>query len=732
MNYIHSIKLKDIVFFKGEHEFVFRKGLTFIKGRNLHRKVGRTSNGAGKSLLFGVIPNVLFDTHSVIVKNTRSVQKQIYGKGSEVELAFSPASDPKAKYLYRKAGSSVFMEKDGHDLDTRVGRDHLRTLIPLTEQEFFSTVYLDSRRPDSFLMGTSSERYSFLTELFRLKLDEFRKHIDGQLSTLKGDARLLDDLYSQLEEAKAELASIPKGVAEKAASIKAKIQQQSLQAQEWTALILQGEQYTKYQEALAAVTKAPRPEMDTATIQKALKAWSVYEHASKAYKTALARRQEIEQQCQELGVTKEQASRYDDMVRLQSKVSNIVKPEKPSSDLAPAKELAHKRTKQQAQEQLHKARALQKIRQADLDSFCKHLGDGHKCPTCFNHLSEDGKESIQQHLKNSIAKCAKVVKAMERILAAHAILDDWAEYREQAAAYSAVKDDLATVAAYPFNKVNKWRKLQPALQEALPDKPEAPSIAENVLQEYAKQAATFQRLRDTADILRVEKPTQKVSRKDLAELNKQVGEAMQSLPKFEAQAAKRKAALRQCKQLSAKIAELQEGLDDYPIYQLLASAYSSNKGLKTLIIQRIAKALERNMNRLSRQVFAEDFSFTFQVEEGKFDIFVTRRIGTTFASSDVRHLSGAESRLFIMLRLLALLPLLPASRRVNILVLDEPDTNLDDPALEVFAKELLPRLGKIVPSVVVISPRDYSTEGAHVYTVVKEKGAARIVAGEVK
>ena len=61
------------------------------------------------------------------------------------------------------------------------------------------------------------------------------------------------------------------------------------------------------------------------------------------------------------------------------------------------------------------------------------------------------------------------------------------------------------------------------------------------------------------------------------------------------------------------------------------------------------------------------------------------------------------------------------------------DANMDVETREIFRDSLLPRLAKIVPSVIVISPNsDVVPQHARVFTVVKDKGASRLVKGFVK
>jgi DNA repair exonuclease SbcCD ATPase subunit len=108
---------------------------------------------------------------------------------------------------------------------------------------------------------------------------------------------------------------------------------------------------------------------------------------------------------------------------------------------------------------------------------------------------------------------------------------------------------------------------------------------------------------------------------------------------------------------------------------------------------------------------------------------VSRRNG---ASSDVRYFSGAESRLFAIVFLLAILPMIPDSRRTNILILDEPTANMDDAALEIFRDVLLPQLQKIVPSVIVVSPNpEIVPQHAPVFTVLKKNGKSKLLKGYV-
>ena len=58
------------------------------------------------------------------------------------------------------------------------------------------------------------------------------------------------------------------------------------------------------------------------------------------------------------------------------------------------------------------------------------------------------------------------------------------------------------------------------------------------------------------------------------------------------------------------------------------------------------------------------------------------------------------------------------------------DANMDPEAREIFRDSLLPRLAKVVPCLIVISPnKDIVPQHATVFTVVKDKGVSKLVEG---
>jgi DNA repair exonuclease SbcCD ATPase subunit len=166
---------------------------------------------------------------------------------------------------------------------------------------------------------------------------------------------------------------------------------------------------------------------------------------------------------------------------------------------------------------------------------------------------------------------------------------------------------------------------------------------------------------------------------------------------------------------------------DAPVLKALIDVHS-NKGLKKLMVERCAKMIEQQINKMRRLFFAENFVFEFKYDK-KLEFLVHRKVGKHVMTSDVCKLSGAEQRLFTILLVLARITLLPKTKRTNLLVLDEPEANLGPARQNLFVKAL-PLMNKIVPHIVILSPRtDLQIPNARVYSLIKDKGVTTLIKG---
>lgn len=721
MNHLHSVCLTNIVYFKGASTLRFLPGTTLILGRNRQRRGAHASNGSGKSLLIGTVANVLFDSHPVVLKNARSVQKQIYSKDSSVTLRFKTAQH---RYEYIKSGAHTSISQDGRDLKSRVARDQLRGLIDLSEEEFYSTVYLDSRRTNAFQMGTSSERFAFLTQLFRLQdLDDFRKHVQQMTTSLSAKMTSLEEARQQLELSRQELASIPADIVQRAQRLSHWLQRSSLEVQRNTALKHEWDNRIKYTRALKAVNALPATR-ELKDIKRDQDALALYNAALGERHQAVLRARQQEKELKELAIDD---SRYDAWLKATHRLVPVEKPHQPPYRFDP-KAKARLPGRAVCEADYAQSTLLHRQAKAQWKKFKDEVQHQSQCSLCHSVLDAGAKKRTMTGFLRAVSTHVERAMKARVALDEHDKHDEWVVYLMALKKYEDYASRKARLDAYDHDAALKYRRIK-ASPVRIPSKPVNPELdAQSLEQEHktAQERAVQVRL---VQELKVPRPASRAV--DTEELNAKVVQRMRSLSGVQEQSVSYKMITGRIQELTERINTLEAETQDIPVYRMLGEAYST-KGIKLLLVQRIAAALEHNLNRHAGQIFAENFRFEFNIVEGRFDCTVVRTQGTKEIRSDIRLLSGAESRLFVFLFVLALLPLIPDRRRMNVLFLDEPEVGMDQDTFETFYSRLLPALQKIVPCIVLATPRhDYELPEARVLTVLKENGCSSIVEGVV-
>ena len=125
--------------------------------------------------------------------------------------------------------------------------------------------------------------------------------------------------------------------------------------------------------------------------------------------------------------------------------------------------------------------------------------------------------------------------------------------------------------------------------------------------------------------------------------------------------------------LEKRLLTIDRKLKDRPVLTRLVDAYG-RKGLRIAVLRDASDRICTNLNRFAPLLFPERMTFSADVGDSGLGLNVERSDGRT---SDIRHMSGAESRLFSLVWLLSVLPLVPDNRRSNLVVLDEFEANLD-------------------------------------------------------
>lgn len=180
-------------------------------------------------------------------------------------------------------------------------------------------------------------------------------------------------------------------------------------------------------------------------------------------------------------------------------------------------------------------------------------------------------------------------------------------------------------------------------------------------------------------------------------------------------------------ELDTKLSKSRPIIEEKKIVETLYGAFG-NTNLKLRQATKILKIIEANLNNFSHMVFPETMVFKLDAGTQGIDAVVTRKNGL---SSDISKLSGAETNCFRLLFAISILPLVPANRRTNFMILDEPDSACSDAVREHLAKEFIPKLRSLVPHIFWITPKstDIFSE-CELWTIEKRNGVSSINSGK--
>ena len=133
MRHILGLDLTKVVTFK-KLSVDFNQNLTYIRGLNLDADPANpTGNGAGKTLMFSTLANVLFQTTPLALKK-KSKRDILRQKGSSVGLVLKQSADgPEYEIIQTSSGYKIC--EDGKDLELRtipLAEEYIRKLLPLS------------------------------------------------------------------------------------------------------------------------------------------------------------------------------------------------------------------------------------------------------------------------------------------------------------------------------------------------------------------------------------------------------------------------------------------------------------------------------------------------------------------------------------------------------------------------------------------------------------------------
>ena len=712
------------------------KGLTFIFGKN--KDAGpEATNGAGKSQFWTAIPEIAYGTPPTGKDGHKH-------KNSEISLSIKVGDTLyQFKENFSKTGSKAYtVLKNGKDVNIR-GVDYTQTklqkFLGRTEEDFYTNIYVDSLKVHPLINGTAAQRQEFFVRAFNLEnIDRIRKLLLAELSAVQKVAAKFREVKAVFETTKDQLKTTSEErqrlnerieiLQKERNSLLAKVEE----VQTWRDLISFERDNSKLIEKFNATTSVETFEDDWAAAKakrKKLKAaraaadeWRAYRKLYKAYKeeteTLAKKVTDLLGKAVEPDLLKAKAASYESARKdlevekralkdYQSQLEDVEEVDKP------------KHTLEEAQRQV--------TRLTDELQHVHEFKNG-KCPTCGSTVKGRSKEEVKEDLTKWQARLKKV-KTYDRYVESKAKND---KVKVKIRKCKEEIERLESVVAKTEKYAEAYRLTERAPE--LPTKPDSEEVdttnLDDDLEKVNRKLSMFEAAEQVIGRIRSLKKLTKERRarvKGFDGISTHLNALNTKLSKLEAFKVQQDEIVKQLETLRSRGKVLKRQSEEEPILKALVKAYSA-QGAKKLMIQRRAALLERQVNKFVRFTFNEDFTFEFKYDK-KLEVLVHRKYGKKVQTTDVKRLSGAEKKMFTLLLVVARYTMTPKKQRSNLLILDELEANMGPQAVENFLKAL-PILNKIIPHIVVVTPRpELMVEGARCFTAIKHKGVTTLVEG---
>jgi DNA repair exonuclease SbcCD ATPase subunit len=768
--------LKDILHFK-QAKFVFKPGITIIRGLNRNGELKKNTNGVGKSLLFSCIPNIIYATTPLAKKNDK---KSLF-RTDKSEIRFTFKKDKTVWTIIqraKKASIAYQILKDGTDQKPRtsaIAEAKIKELFGISEEMFYTKDYISIQRPHLFLRGTPTQRQEFFTEVFKLDhYDNLRANFLLQIRELKAKKTKLDVYKEQLSELDVKIQdldwtnekessineletkinslnktyvssvteisdvqamlNIAQQVVRKSEKVNSELSSDEIRAKrkDLKVKLKEVQDYAEYKRSLSKYKK------DTAKLQERL------EDLTKALK-------EVKKDGDDLGklhlseIRKSLDSLLSKRTSFRTDVKTLTRLRSDYSELEEQLD-GCKKPKLSVEQLLTRIGELEQI--IDLHRSVNSISK--ECPLCGSAISKSDIRRIADAASDELPKRKKELGAIKKFESLKSIKKEAATYTDSEDKLKEIETKISKLESQE-RRIEKYNRIREAISDteesleqihkpkSLAD-PQCDSSEEKLESRIQSLSTTLSGLAELEELkeenLKINPENKSVKtltrevkglRDTQEKLSGRINKINEKLPTLLAQQKQIVDHVSSRDELTEKISKIEIQLEDYPVLEALIKAYGS-KGLKVEVMKKIATLVEANLNKYKSLIFAEDFVFKINIAENQFSVLVDRPNGV---SSDISKLSGAEGASFTLLLLLSMLPLIPRRLRADTIVLDECDAYLGPPLKELFFTKFLPILATIVPKVCVISTADSKLKVEGARNILIEKDGADATVKEV-
>lgn len=790
-----KVRLHKVVLYKDAELDLDYRGITVIRGRNLNAVSARfKTNGAGKSLLTTAIPNCWFSSHPVLASLGKRASGMKAGmlleKGSSITTEFMlPEGESVVPYSIvkyaKKSGSIGYtVLRNGKDLGLTTqtkAEKYIESLLPFTEEEFYTHTYLDARRPFLLRVGSPAQRATFFSSMFHMdQYDYIKDRCHAMRAELGDEAIRLEELKRRASDIRKELDSIDydsiKATLSKAEARSKLFRKKTRRVYDvltdlklWVAnkdvlikvMALTGDRLDEdaVSDALGVLRKQAKSlqsRIDSLVEYQSYldennrwvrKSKKLRKQLGKDTRSAIELRKAIrivEEKRQEQGSKLDRCRR--DMEDLKRELGRQRVPEYNKGLAAKTMQRYDGRNYSQAIADVGSAvKDLQSQSNTTrrLVGMADDLSRGDDCALCGSDVSHKHGGSIVKGLKRQLKKVNKQLKhaeaALEAVEAAEEAETIRSAHRKIEKRIAKKGKTLRSISRKLDKLPNVERERELLVVRQTLDGLDEPKWKGDVPKGDRKQLRRqLGQVQENQGLLRTIEPivaklanvVEKYRGKDVVKLTKGMERRYVRLQKKMTKASEDVArcdplirvwAKRtgEYKVISAEVQEKEEALRDAPVLDMLKSVYGS-KGLKRRKMLEYANFMEGTMNRYSDAIFHERFRFKFDVGPNSFDIVAITGKGKKERVRDVRVLSGAEGGAFSFLTLAALLFMLPSRQRTNICVLDEMDFGFDPEGRAMLINSFIPELSKIIPHILVVTPLNDEYPGSRSFVATKD------------
>ena len=712
--YLKALAVKNYGPFVDQTVFSFKPGVSVVYGLNKTSGANsKNSNWVGKSLFFSSLSEILYDEPVVGTKQDKV-------KSGSRAVILTDGHD--TVQIVRKSGkrdSTQIIENNRpiEHLTKNKAQQYIKSKWLLNKAEFETFVHLDSRIPHPLVMGSSTDRKHFFDSFFKLyRIDQERKLYVQALRKLQSSKQAYKELKAFYSQQKAGVID-PSKVKQLVSDIKSLKAEQKANAQSFE-LINQYNQLKAVYESL----KDKLDSIDLSTVSSQLQKLSAKQKKLK----------QLREHCIEYRAYLKAKKQYANELSSLSELASTA----PLAKLSKGNSLWLKYSEQlqdckdlQLQEvakpkKLGSPQDLNKllVEQSKLEDLLRtslKFKSG-VCPTCGQPVKTHSIKDI----KNELIAIQKRINEGQL----------WEQYLEQKQKYQHYieqKQEQQKQLADLEQKVQKFEPYRNAYKERSKLPPEPTPVVKPQL--TTKQVdEQLQELEVVLDKLKAIEPNVEqlqaylnwshITTFDYKKYNAQ----NEKLAHLEALYNLHKNSIEQVNKVKARLRELKTQLADEPWLNKLVEIFS-DKQMKRAMVNQISQKLCQLMNKYAALVFNQDYRFEL-IWDTQLQLLCTRRVGKQVLTSDVRKLSGAESKLFTIILVLSLLSFVPSDKRPKVMILDEPSANFSTETTQAFIK-LLDVLKQVVPCIVIITPRDDVYPDSMPYTVVRTKDGSTIVPG---